>query len=684
MRRLLIAFLCALGLVAAFPRGAATSRSPGILVIVDSLATVEAEGGLWKTLGPFMDQLTRSTSPMGTRIAITNAPTMASPNSWTLAELVDSVRVGATNPKYDFDVILVLGWDDNNYLRYTSVPAAANNRALGQISKAANRPRVPVMWISTNQNLHNGSGDDSLGVFYNSDVAYFHDSNSAFVKSPAGFAFPADVAMVKRRTTGAGLYFTPVLSLAFYGYTSKADPDGVGGGGTGTVDSVCAGFYNPPIVSTRTGTANAAGYAWMNFPSYSSGQGSANYPPAALGLVAVGMLAKLAPQCFAFPFQHVALDIDDGAKRFTGQQNVTQLADAGAGYDSLGVWRIPFSLGIEVDSIAVSENGSTRFANEWTDIRRYGMGKVTVHCHRGTSAGGTTTDSTATSTTFTDIFGKDHCRFPFGTSSTQRTNSVYAQLTGATKKLVAYAGNPNLVTRHVMPPGDDYTTQLFGSVITGVMPMDSIAYAIALADAENGHGYRVVRSQFAAASASMQTPSGSYIGGVSWGTTWPLPNMATVAAGVGLTSTQVPTTRQLLFAPSRYLWGTTTDTTSTQLFGQMRLSLDNLLGSASGYARHMDLSTAQDGASEAARYTGTAKAVIWVTHIPNWRQGIGVTANGPYSGGRPAWENVRLVHGAMQAAKWAAMQANTSSTTYFRAGPMEWVYPDEITERDIR
>lgn len=684
MRRLVLAALAALTL--ALTAAAPPARAGGILVIVDSLATVDAEGGQMKTMAPFFDALTRSVVP-GTRIAITNAPTMASPNSWTLAELRDSIGVGATNPKYNFDVVLILGWNDTNYLVYTSVPAAANNRALGQITKALLRPRVPVMYISVGLALHSGSGDDSLGVFYHSDVTALASGNAAFAKSPAGFAFPNDVYYVKKRSTGAGLYVTPVLSLAFYSFT-KSDPDGVGGGGA---DSISAAFYNPPFNSTRADSGSTNGYAWMNWKPSSTSIGSTNYSCSGLGVIAVGMLARLAPTLFAFPAQHVALDVDDGVKRFGGQSSLPQVQDALAGLDSLGVWKIPYGYGMEVDSLAITDtNGSTRFANEWAALRRYGMGKATVHDHHGfgTDKGGNgvadSTDASASGGVFPDIFGSNSTKWPFGTTASQRDKSVYALLNGATRKLVQYAGDPNLVTRHVMPPTDDYTTQLVGSVIKGVMPMDSVAYAIALAGCSIGHGYRVVRTQYLAANSNLQESSGSYIGGVGRGTCWPLPGLGTVATGVGLSSS-LALPRGLLFAPSRYLWGTTTDTVSTTAqanIGQMHNAMDALLGSAVGFNRNIDLTTAQQ-AVEAAGYSGIAKGVIWVTHLPNWRAGIGVTP-GNYNGTRPAWENVRMVNGVMQAAKWAAQQANTSTTTYFRDGPIGWVWPDEITERDIR
>jgi hypothetical protein len=114
----------------------------------------------------------------------------------------------------------------------------------------------------------------------------------------------------------------------------------------------------------------------------------------------------------------------------------------------------------------------------------------------------------------------------------------------------------------------------------------------------------------------------------------------------------------------------------------MRLSTNHVLGQMVGFNRHTDLATADEG-GEAVPRRGTAKATILVTHLPNWRNGIGVVST-TYGGARPAWENVRMVHGVMEAAKWAAMQANTPTNTYFRDGPIKWVWPDEITERDLR
>lgn len=667
MRRLALGFallLCSLNI--------APARAGGVLVLVDSLYVDNAHN-----YAPFFDLLGRSLKP-GKRVDIVRQDGSAAAATYTLSELVDSVSPTGTAPRFDYDLIVVLEFTDNDYLLNTA------RRYPVQLSKAVNRPKVPVLYLSASADLHQGSGDDSLGVRYASDVNP-SIGTTMLATSPAGVPFPVSTLYSVKLSTGAGLYVTPVLWLACYNYT-KADPDGVGGSfSSGAVsDTLAAWFYNPPIASTRVGLANAAGYGVVNWEPAANNAGTANYPASQLGVVAVGMAAKLAPTIFSFPAQHVALDVDDGCKRFSSASSYPQVADALAGLDSLGVWKIPYTLGIEVDSMTtIDTNGSTRFVNEWTALRRYGMGKVTVHCHRGFSSaqGGSsagvadTSLATASGGAYTDIFGSGCNRYPFGsTTGTTRDQSVYSLLLGATNKLKAAAGGGwTYVTRHVMPPTDDYSTRLAGVNGFGAV-FDSISYAIALA------GYRVVRTQYLADQYHFGTGS---TGGIGRVVDYYLPGINSTV-GANLTPAVSVSYNHLLYVPSRYLWGTTTDTTSTADYGNMRASMSDLLGSAVGFNRPINMTTAQQSASaNLASYKGVAKGVIWVTHLPNWRQGLAGSAT-VYGGGRPAWEVTRQINGVMEAAKWCAQQANTSSTTYFRDGPIKWVYSDQITEKDCR
>jgi hypothetical protein len=683
----------ALGFALALSLFSSSAHAGGVLVLVDSLYTDSKDN-----YTGFFDLLSRSIKS-GNKITIANQSCWEDATnafgkgahfltcSYTLSELKDSIAPTGASPRFDYDLIVVMCTN-------ASGGTGPGRRFAVQLSQAANRPRVPVLYISEGSDLAAGAGDDSLGV-NSGHVNVSLTGSSPFATSPAGFAFPVNTYFSQRLPTSsgslAGNYITPVLWLAFYNYT-KADPDGVGGTSATASDTVCAWFYNPPIVSTRAGTANANGYGVINWESKASNVGSANFKSSQLSVVAMGMAARLAPSIFQFPAQHVALDIDDGSKRFVVpgvacvQCSYPQVADAFAGFDSLGVWKIPYTLGEETDSMATAENGSTRFANEFAAARRYKMGRFTVHNHAGTSAGGSVSDSSLTSASggvYNDIFGKDRLAWAFGTTSTQRDHSTYSLLTGATRKLITAVGDPLLVSRHVMPPGDDYSSQLAGPGGFFLSNFDSISYAIALAGASYGHGYRVVRTQYEAPNANAQEPNSVMIGGIGRGVDYFLPNINTI--GASLISPVSVSYRDLLYVPSKYLWGGTLDTVSADVYIPMRYGMNSLLGAAMGFERQIDISTASEAANTSAlAHRGIAKGVIWVTHIPNWRAGIGVTANGPYSGPRPAWEMTRMINGVMEAAKWCAMQANTSTVRYFNSGPIQWVYADQITERDIR
>lgn len=679
MKKALLAIALALGLTA-------PAHADGVLILVDSLATSAAGGAQGatqdaKNIAPFMDLLSRSLKPRMKMTISTVGGTSTAP-TWSLAELRDSISTSGNSPKYDYSLIVCLSATDNSYLFNT------NNRAIPQLTLAANRPKVPVLYLSTVGFLHNYVGDDTLGAV----SAPITTVDSLMVTSPAGYAFAAKVGLVKRSTGASGDYVTPVLWVAGIGY-SKTDPDGYAGTSSSARDSMAAWFYNPPILPALVGTGRTTtGYGVLHLESGVANAGGANNPTGTLAVIAVGMAAKLAPSIFQFPGARIALDVDDGCKRFSTASSYPQVEDALAGLDSLGVNKIPYTLGVEIDSLgAQDDNGNTRFQNEFARIRRYGMGKVTVHCHKGLTAGGSVTDTTlasAASGIYTDIFGVAGNRRSFGsTSGTTRDQSTYALLNGATRKLIDYAGDASLVTRHVMPPTDNYKT-----VITNLRDpvtqlrmatYDSISYAIALAGAgyKGFGGYRIVRTQYQADQYNVNVPGNT--GGLARGFSYPLPAIYTIANALTPAVTNL-TTMRLLYVTSAYMWGTTTDTSSTLNYGSMRAPVNQIITTNMGLARNYDMTTAQEAAaSSAAAPRGSAKALIFVTHLPNWRNGIGLGTT-VYNGGRPAWEMARQVNAAMEAAKWCALQANTSTTTYFRDGPMKWIYSDEFTDKDLR
>lgn len=692
MKRLLAGFGFALCLLA--PK----AEARGVLVICDSTLTTTA--GYAANYRPFLDLLNRSVRT-GFKVSISNnggtshAATSGQGGTWTRDELVNQIYPTAASPKYDYDLIIVLESSGDEYLENTY------NRPIPRLTLGGERPRVPVLYMTNGTSFTGGTGgDDSTGcVASGINLA----SSSPMVVSPAGFAFPVATAFNKISTTGngnPGQYVTPVLTLACTNYT-KADPDGDRGlFSNPACDTLSAWFWNPPIRQARAdSSANTKGYGFINMESASSNAGGAQYPASSLGLVAVGMAAKLAPACFKFPAQNVALDIDDGTKRYSTASSFPQVTDALAGIDSLNYWRIPFTYCIETDSMGTEEsNGLTRFQNEYAVVNRNGMGKFTVHNHAGTGSGGSDADTslaTASGKVFTDIFGVKAYRWSLiGPSAATRDKSTLWLLDGATRKLIDYVGSASKVSSEVVAPTDNYRTLLASGLIksdlaSGVAQYssyDSIGYACRMAAGgyQGFPGYKVIRTQFL--NLTYNAYEGGGTGGMARGFTMALPSLYTIAPALDVPLKPTGPAR-ILFATSSYLWGSTTDTSSTQDYGTMRVSMNVLLGGAFGWNRKFNVTTAQEAATAGSgleAHRGVAKAVIWVTHLPNWRQGIGVTSNGPYSGGRAAWENTRLVHGAMEAAKWCAMQANTSTTTYFKDGPLKWVWGDQITEKDLR
>lgn len=701
MKRLLLATLIACALV---PR---PSEARGVLVLMNDSTYVA--NGLKNNYAPFFDLIQRSLKP-GMRMVVQNytgigggaaeiAAGTANYATYTLSELKDSISPTGTYPRFDFDLIVALGFVGN------SASFTAQRYPI-QLSLAANRPKVPVLYISQTSDLAAGGSDDSLGTNAG-HVNPLGQGNTTFVTSPAGYAFPVDAYFSQRlptTTSLAGNYVTPVLWLDMKAYT-KADPNGQSGvesGSTAAADTFMAWFYNPPIASTRVGTANANGYGVINWELTSANGGGTNYPASQLSVVAVGMAARLAPAIFNFPAQKVALEIDDGCKRFANASSYPQVQDYMAGLDSLGVAKIPYTLGVEIDSLnALDDNGNTRFQNEFQNARKYGLGRFTVHCHRGFSnaQGGSSAgvaDSTlasAASHQHVDIFGSKSQRYSLvGTSAATKDASVLSLLDDATTQLIDYCGDASLVSATIMPPTDDWVTKLAKSnyVNGNLSNLDSVCTSIALAGAgyKGFTGYRSVRVQFFSSIYNWQeTYTLTVTGGTPRGVIWPLPNLALTASALG-TAINSRALRPggrpgLLLATSRYLWGTTSDTASVDAYGAMRFQMSNLLGEAVGFNRNINMTTANEsGGSNQLGNTGYSKGVIWVTHVPNWRQGIGITTP-VYGGGRPGWDNVRMVHGAMEAAKWAAQQANTSTVTYFKDGPMKWVYSDQITDRDL-
>lgn len=667
---------------------APVAHADGVLVLVDSLAS-SATGGSGgavataKNIAPFMDLLARSLKPR-MKLTVSNTGGTSTQATWSAAELQDSISTSGNSPKYDYSLIICIEATDNSYVFNT------NNRAIPRLTLTGNRPKVPVLYLSSIGMMHNYVADDTLGAV----GVPISTVDSMLVTSPAGFAFPMKTSgFVKRSTGTSGTYVTPVLWFAGGGY-SKTVPTGYSGNSSGAADSMVAWFYNPPKAASgaRAGVGSDNGFGYMTLEPGTSNSGTANYSSGMDAVIAVGMAARLAPTLFNFPGSRIALDVDDGCKRFSTASSYPQIEDALAGLDSLGVWGIPYTLGVEIDSLGTQDdNGNSRFQNEFPRIRRYGMGKVTVHCHKGLTAGGAVADTSlasAASGIYTDIFGVAANRMAFGsTSGTTRDQSTFMQLNGATKKLIDYAGDQSFVTRHVMPPTDNYKSVRANLTdpASGLryQTYDSTSYAIALAGAgyKGFPGYRIVRTQYQANTYNINVPGNT--GGFARGTSYPLPSIVTVAAQ--MTPVVNPGVTRLLYVTSAYLWGSTTDTASTQNYGALRTATNQILGTNMGFNRNYDMTTAGEasGGTSTPAARGTARALIMVTHLPNWRQGIGVTGI-VYGGGRPAWEQTRAVNGAMEAAKWCALQANTSTTTYFRDGPVKWIYSDEFTDKDLR
>lgn len=638
------------------------SRADILVVAHDSLIALGSTGAAQKSLAPMWDLAGRSTAP-NVHITQSNA------DGWTLAELRDSVSASATNPKYRYGLIVMLQADRNAVVLNSG---KAGRIAMSQLTKSANRPKTPVLYVNVSDDASfQSGGNESLGVVGAQISAL---TTGQFANSPAGYQFPTSSVLWKRDATGAypamGSYVTPVLWLAMYTYT-KADPNGVGGDNShpGTPsDSLIAWFYNPPNNTTYT-DRTTTGFGAIQFGSTATNSGGAQYPEGSLATVAVGMMKRLAPEQFAFPGARAAVEIDDGCKRLTtAGVSAPQVVDAIAGIDSMGAQpvncKIPFTYGIETDSMTTAESGSTRFAIEFAAVRRYGMGKVTVHNHKGVSNADSSETASVASGLYPDIFGAFAARRGFAVTD----KSIYSLLRGATAKLVAAAGGPQYVSFSVMPPTDNYKTVLAGTSGGNAADYDSIAYAIALA------GYRVVRTQYLGTSYNYQQGGGG--GGLPRGFAYPLPDARTLAASI--TNTSYGTPRRLIFAPSGYIYGTTTDTTTAADAGAMKVNMNTRISRAFGYNRPIDMTTAQEAASSSSlAFHGTTREAIWVTHLANWRQGIGVSG-GVFSGTRPAWDSVRMVHGAMMAAKWAACASGNC------AGPVEWHYADEVTERDVR
>lgn len=697
MKRLLavLALISACAL-AATPR---VSESRGVLVICDSSLTLAASFAA--NYRPFFDLLGRSMRP-GFKVTISNnggtshAATSGQGGTWTRDELVNQVKPDGTAPKYDYDLIVVLESSGDEYLENTY------NRPIPRLTLGGERPRVPVIYLSGTTGFTGGTGgDDSTGCSPSTITA-----DSSLLVSPAGFALPVKTAFNRRLRNGEGngnpgTYVTPVLTLGGRGVT-KADPDGFCGlFSNPDCDTLAAWFWNPPIRQARAdSSANRAGYGFINMELASSNSGSSNHPASAQEIIAVGMCAKLAPACFKFPAQNLALDIDDGMKMFTTSGiNLPQVNDAVAGLDSLNYWRIPYTYCVETDSMnAVDSNGLTRAQNQFPTVFKNGMGKVAVHNHAGTGSGGAADDTSRASASggvYTDIFGVVAARYSLvGPSAATRDKSTLWLLDGATRKLIDYAGDVRFVSAEVIAPTDNYRTLLASGLIksdlaSGVAQYssyDSISYACRMAAGgyKGFSGYKVIRTQYLGSGYNYLEGGGT--GGVARGYSWSLPSLYTIAPALD-TPLKPSGPARILYASSQYGWGTTTDTVSTQDFGQMRASMNALLGGAFGFNRKFNLTTATEAAGSGLEaHRGIAKGVILVTHLANWRQGIGVSATvaNCYGGSRPAWENIRMVHAAMEAAKWCAQQANTATTTYFTDGPLKWTWGDMITEKDLK
>lgn len=676
MKRALALSALLLALLSARP------ASADILVVYnDSLVTYGTSGSAQKNLAHFWDLLKRSVKP-GVRINMTSS------DGWNLVDFRDNVSPTASTARYKASLMIMVQADRNAVISNSGQSGKDGRIAMTQVTKAANRPQVPVLFVNVSDDASfQSGGNDSVGVTGGQVTL-----TTPFAYSPAGYQFPTQVTGWVKGAGGAypamGDYVTPVLSLGMHTYT-KADPDGQGGWNShpGTQsDTLFAWFYNPPDNSTLS-NRTTTGFGAIQFGAAGANAGGAQFSEGSLAVVAVGMAARLAPDQFKFPAVNVALDVDDGCKRFSSASSLPQVLDALAGIDSLNYAGIPYTVGIETDSmVTVESNGNTRFQNEMAVYRRNKLGRVTVHNHAGLTAGGAIADTSLASVSggvYTDILGVAAARWCFGTTAGQRNQSVYGLLNGATRKLIDAAGDARIVSSCVMAPTDNYKTNLAGTSGGNAANYDSIGYAISLAAMgyQGFPGYTVVRTQYLATTYNYQQGGGT--GGFPRGYLWSLPAMATIGAAVSPAVTNV-SRFSLLYAPSGYIYGNTADTTTAQDAGAMKVGMNARLARSMGFNRLYDMTTAQEAANASAlSFHGTTKETIWVTHLPNWRQGIGITTP-TFGGGRPGWENVRLVHGAMEAAKWAAQQANTASTTYFSSGPVKWVWADQITARDTR
>lgn len=651
-----------------------------ILVVCSD--TLYASVGAQKNMGHFFELLRRSVGP-GVRINV------ATSDTFKLAELRDEVHPAASSPLFKASLMVMVQSDRNAVVLN---PTRTSRIAMTQLSKMAHRPKVPVLYMNLGTDVSFQSGGNcSLGT---TGAQLNGIGTGQMATTPAGYVFPVNSDAWARGAGGAlpatGNYVTPVAWLACYNYT-KADPNGVGGTlntGAAYSDTMWAWFYNPPNSTTYT-DRTTTGFGVIQMTSAANNAGGAQYPDAGWSAIAVGMAAYLAPDQFKFPAVKVALDIDDGCKRFSSASSLPQVQDYLAGLDSLGVARIPYTVGIEVDSMDTMEsNGLTRFQNEFTAYRKYGMGKVTVHVHRGVSIADSSSSASA-SGPYSDIMGAVAMRYSIaGPSAATKDKSTLFQLDGATRKLIDYAGDSRFVTSHVMAPTDNYKTILAGTSVVGVTgaprpaSYDSIGYALSLAAMgyKGFPGYKVVRTQYVATQYNFNQGGGT--GGLPRGVSYPLPSLQSYASILFGARTS---RSSILYAPSSYIYGTTTDTVSAADHGAMRINSNSHIGRAFGFTRPYDVTQAQDAAGGSVTpYYGSNKETIFVTHVPNWRNGIGVTPNGPFSGPRPAWEAVRLSHAYIETAKWCAQRANTDSHTYFRDGPIKWVYSDEFSEGDVR
>jgi hypothetical protein len=635
----------------------APKAEANILVLSDSTSLALASNSRSAALGPFFALLAKA-KKQGVKIHFVdhNMNVLGAP-SYSLAELRDSVTPGATDPKYDFALMIVV---NGRAFGSTENP---NSTPIVQITKNVNRPRVPVFYVSVGNKAD--TFEDAANCSLGTDSAPIGATvTGGFASTQAGYSFPWAGYGFKRSAGTEGTYVTPVAWLDFYSMT-RADPDGVGGAASPN-DTLFAWFYNPPILASREALgATTVGYGCVSLEPSTSMNTISNFPPALSATVAVGMAMRLAPTLFKDGAAKLALDIDDGGKRFAGVASTAQVNDYLAGLDSLNVNGIKYTVGLETDSLHVPDaNGLSRFANEWAVIGKSGFGKVTVHNHYGINtnagAGGVAADTSAASITgkvYSDIFGVAAARNAFSGNQ-----SVYGLLRGATARLVSFAGRQN-VTRHVLPPTDDYTS---AKVPRGGQTIDSMTTAIAMA------GYRVIRTQYAGAQYNVQLQIGT--GYYNYSTVARVVSPASLASSLGIGADYFP---RVTFVASQYLHGTTTDTVTTAAYGTILGTAG--LNLARSFGRTANFEAAFDSVTGTRQGT---QANILVTHVPNWRSGGAALTY--LSGARPGWEATRHIHGAMQAARWCALQANTATITYFRHGPVKWVWSDEFGPDDIQ